>query len=73
MKDNIYKKLKQKNRAAGRRPRHWIIAMGAMGAIVAFTLGGSHKMMVAYAQDNNGTLEIVRTTDEGADVSRFLL
>ena len=45
--------------------------MGAMGAIVAFTLGGSHKMMVAYAQENNGTLEIVRTTDEGADVYRF--
>src|SRR5262249_33980849 len=53
------------------RPRHWIIAMGAMGAIVAFTAGNSHALSVAYANNNNGTLEIVRTTDEGADVFRF--
>jgi catecholate siderophore receptor len=71
MKSSSYKKFKQRAKKARRGTRHWIIAMGAMGAIVAFTMGNSRQMMVAYAQENNGVLEVVRATDEGADVYRF--
>lgn len=71
MKSNIYTKIKQRNKAMSRKPRHWIIAMGTMGAIVAFTLGGSRDVMVAYAQENDGALQIVSTMNEGTDVYRF--
>lgn len=71
MKSNLYKKIRHKDKAVRRKPRHWIIAMGTMGAIVAFTMGGSRQMMVAYAQEDNGNLQIVSSVSEGADVYRF--
>jgi catecholate siderophore receptor len=58
---------KNRKRRKGRRgPRYWIVAMGAFGAIVAFTVGNSHRLSVAYAAERNGRLEITAKDDNDA-------
>lgn len=51
MSFSIKKALKKRRRHVAKRrgPRYWVLAMGAAGAIVAFTVGNSRRMMVAYA------------------------
>lgn len=57
---------KNRSRAKGRRnARYWVVALGTTGAIIAFTLGGSHRMMVGYAAENNGVIEITKKVDDG--------
>ncbi|MFN2501342.1 MAG: TonB-dependent siderophore receptor, partial [Pyrinomonadaceae bacterium] len=56
----IIKASRKKNRS-GRRtrgPRYWIVSLGTMGAIVAFTVGNSRAMSVAYAERDGNTLTI---------------
>ncbi|HLA95521.1 MAG TPA: TonB-dependent siderophore receptor, partial [Pyrinomonadaceae bacterium] len=56
---------KRKLRAKGRRgPRYWVIALGTTGAIIAFTFGGCHRMMVGYAAERNGAMEITRNVND---------
>ncbi len=50
----------RKNKLAKRRPRAWILSTGIMGVLVAFTVGNSRDMMVAYASELNGKTEIVK-------------
>ena len=55
---------KRRARSAKAGPRYWVLAFGAAGAIVAFTVGNSHRMFTAYAHPRNGALEIAVRADE---------
>ena len=55
--------------AAG--PRYWVLAFGAAGAIVAFTVGNSHRMFTAYASHRGNALEISRDVDGSFAVADF--
>lgn len=57
-------KATAKNRHNRRRGgRYWVVAMGTMGAIVAFTVGSSRAMTVAYAERDGDRLTIGKTAD----------
>src|SRR5687768_17277928 len=62
---------KKRARTKRRGPRYWVVAFGAAGAIVAFTIGNSHRMMTAYAHDRGGVLEIGGNPDESFTVIEF--
>ncbi|MBC7901222.1 MAG: TonB-dependent siderophore receptor [Saprospiraceae bacterium] len=49
---------KKRNRTGKHGSRYWIVAFGTMGAIVAFTVGSSRAMNVAYAEHRDGGLAI---------------
>lgn len=55
---------KRHGRKARRGSRYWIVAIGTMGAIVAFTVGNSRAMSVAYASRQGNELTITRGTGE---------
>lgn len=57
-------KKNRKSKNGKRGPRYWVLALGTTGAIIAFTLGNSHQMAVAYAEDRNGYLEITKQVDD---------
>jgi catecholate siderophore receptor len=54
-----------------RGPRYWVVALGAAGAIVAFTVGNSHRMMTAYAHHRDGALEIGLNDDASFKTEEF--
>jgi catecholate siderophore receptor len=56
-------KGKKRFGSKARGPRYWVIAAGAAGAIVAFTMGNSHRMFTAYAHGSNGTLQLAGKVD----------
>ncbi|HKP69501.1 MAG TPA: TonB-dependent siderophore receptor [Pyrinomonadaceae bacterium] len=58
------RKAKRGKKGRGRGPRYWVIAVGAAGAIVAFTVGNSHRMVTAYAAERHGVLEVGRSDDQ---------
>lgn len=63
---------KKRGRKGCRRgPRYWIVAAGAAGAIVAFTIGSSRSMRVAYAHEAAGELKIGRKYDGGFEKIEF--
>lgn len=63
---------RRKNRVAkGQGPRYWVLAFGAAGAIVAFTVGNSHRMFTAYAANRNGSLEIEMKHDGSFALADF--
>jgi catecholate siderophore receptor len=46
-------KTQKRNRKAGRRgPRYWIVAMGTMGVLVAFSAGKSHAITLGKLRSN---------------------
>ena len=46
------KKNRARNRRrSGRGPRYWVIAIGTMGALVAYTVGNSRAVALAHTQD----------------------
>ena len=57
------RKARKGKKGRRRGPRYWVIAFGAAGAIVAFTVGNSHRMFTTYAHERNGVLEISRSDD----------
>lgn len=59
----IINRASKKKGRARRGPRYWIVSMGTMGAIVAFTVGSSRAMTVAYAERNGNTLTIAKLAD----------
>lgn len=63
MEIKLQKASKKKRRNNRRGPRYWVLATGTMGMIVAFTVGSSRAMNVAYAAERDGRLEITRFTD----------
>ncbi|MEP6945905.1 MAG: TonB-dependent siderophore receptor [Acidobacteriota bacterium] len=54
---------KRRNRTRRRGPRYWILATFASGAIVAFTMGNSRHVSVAYAEKVNGAYQLARLDD----------
>jgi catecholate siderophore receptor len=48
-----------------------VIAAGTAGAIVAFTVGNSHRMLTAYAHHRGGALQIGRMNNEDFAVIDF--
>ena len=69
----ITRSTKKRKSAKTRRkgPRYWVVAFGAAGAIVAFTVGNSHRMFTAYASHHNGSLEIGASVDGSFVVTEF--
>ena len=63
------RKLRSGSRGSG--PRYWVLAAGAAGAIVAFTVGNSHRMFTAYAHGRGGALEIAAMDDDTFSVTEF--
>lgn len=63
--------FKANKKRRGRGPRYWVVSMGAMGAIVAFTVGNSRAMSVGYAEFDGKTLTLNRRSDKGADKIEF--
>ncbi len=59
----IKKARKNRVRTRNSGPRYWVLAFGAAGAIVAFTVGNSHRMLTAYAHNRDGKLEISTVVD----------
>ena len=63
---------KQRKKASGshrKGPRYWVLAFGAAGAIVAFTVGNSHRMFTAYASHKDGVFEINGRMDDGSFIA----
>ncbi len=56
----IKSRKSRKNKSGIRRPRYWILSAGMMGVLVAFTVGNSRDVRVAYASELNGKTEIVQ-------------
>lgn len=61
----------QKSRKKGRRgPRYWVLSIGTMGALVAFTVGNSRAVAVGYARHQ--TVATVHARGQGqSQVRRF--
>jgi catecholate siderophore receptor len=66
MEIKLVKASKKKRRSRKGGPRYWVLAMGTMGMIVAFTVGNSRAMNVGYAAEKNGRLEITRSIEDEA-------
>ena len=52
-------------------PRYWVLAFGTAGAIVAFTVGNSHRMFTAYAHERAGVLEVTKNDDASFAIADF--
>lgn len=53
---NTVKKNRKKSKKRSRRgPRHWVVAIGTMGVLVAYTVGESRAVKLAYAQGVRNT------------------
>lgn len=55
---------KKRTRSGKPGSRYWIVAFGTMGAIVAFTVGHSRAMNVAYAEHRDGKLVFEKLTGD---------
>lgn len=55
------KKCKKRSR---RGPRHWVVAIGTVGVLVAYTVGESRAVRLAYAQGVRGTPAAVRLQNQ---------
>jgi len=66
MEIRLTKANKKKRRNKHRGPRYWVLAMGTMGMLVAFTVGSSRAMNVGYAVERNGRFEITRNFEDDA-------
>lgn len=58
------RKANRKKRRGKRGPRYWVVAIGTMGAIVAFTVDNSRAMNIGYAKHRNGDLVIEKTAGD---------
>lgn len=67
----VVKKTKKGKKRATSRRRCWVLAFGAAGAIVAFTVGNSHRMFTAYAHNRDGVFEIGHRPDDSFAVTDF--
>lgn len=66
-------KIKRRNRSAKRGPRYWILTVGAMGALVAFTVGNSRAVRIGYASERNGRVEITDTSTIDRRILKFAI
>ncbi|MEO6390775.1 MAG: TonB-dependent siderophore receptor [Pyrinomonadaceae bacterium] len=69
----IKPKHKRRNRSAKRGPRYWILTVGAMGALVAFTVGNSRAVRIGYAAERNGRVEITDTSTVDRKILKFAI
>lgn len=58
MKLTVKKNRKNSKRARRRGPRYWVVAVGTMGMLVAYTVGNSRAVTLAYAQETRGSSTI---------------
>ncbi|MEQ1763254.1 MAG: TonB-dependent siderophore receptor [Pyrinomonadaceae bacterium] len=54
---------KSRKRHGKKGARYWVLSALSTGAIIAFTIGTSHRMVVGYAEERNGRLEMVSRED----------
>jgi catecholate siderophore receptor len=50
---------KKARRRGGRGAKYWVLSAFSTGAIIAFTIGSSHRMVVGYVEERNGRMEMV--------------
>ncbi len=62
---------KRWNRKGRRGAGYWVVAVGTFGAIVAFTLGNSHRLNVAHASDGFRTASISRNVEDDSTTIDF--
>ena len=54
-------KLRRRGRKARRRgPKYWIVAVGAMGALVAYCPPNSHQIVLGKARLNDDAVQVQR-------------
>ena len=56
-------RIKKRKRAGRRGPRYWVLSVGTLGAVIAFTVGTSRAMKVTYAEFGGGRPAAVLMSD----------
>jgi catecholate siderophore receptor len=64
-------KNRGRNRRARRGPKYWIVAVGTMGALVAYTVGNSRAVTLAYARDTRAVPAAVHQQGQTQETTRF--
>lgn len=62
---------KKRRRKQHRRARQWVVAIGTMGALIAYSAGSSRALILAYAHDGRGTASAIYSQDGGRQTQRF--
>lgn len=62
---------KRWNRKGRRGAGYWVVAVGTFGAIVAFTLGNSHRVNVAHASDGFRPASISKSVEDDSTTIDF--
>lgn len=57
---------KSRKRHGRKGARYWVLSALSTGAIIAVTIGSSHRMVVGYAEERNGRLEMVSMHEESS-------
>ncbi|HEV3469832.1 MAG TPA: TonB-dependent siderophore receptor [Pyrinomonadaceae bacterium] len=72
MKVNAKQDRKRRRGGARRRgPRYWVVTVGAMGALVAYTVGHSRAVALAYVRDAGGVATAARQQAQAPAPTRF--
>ncbi|MBV6496543.1 MAG: putative TonB-dependent receptor BfrD [Pyrinomonadaceae bacterium] len=56
---------KKRRHSSKRGPRYWVLSVLSTGAIIAFTIGSSHRVVVGYAEERNGRVEMTSLKRDG--------
>lgn len=56
------RKARTRRRKSG--ARYWVLSVLSTGAIIAVTIGSSHRMVVGYAEERNGNIEMTTLRDD---------
>ncbi len=62
---------KHKNGKRKRKPRYWILSATTIGILVAYTVGGSRAMNVAYVKDEHAEVTRFLTDDNDKNLKYF--
>ncbi|HQU91902.1 MAG TPA: TonB-dependent siderophore receptor, partial [Pyrinomonadaceae bacterium] len=62
---------KNRKRHGRKGARYWVLSALSTGAIIAVTIGSSHRMVVGYAEERNGRLEMVSMNEDKVSTIDF--
>ncbi len=72
MKIHVTREIKNgKGKSRRRRSRCWVLSVGAMGALVAFTVGNSHAIALARVPQSGATATVQSQTQNQSQTFRF--
>ena len=72
MKLLVSKSSKKNRKRHGKKgARYWVLSAISTGAIIAVTIGSSHRMVVGYAESRDGRLEMVSMREDKVSTIDF--